>query len=649
MKLPAGNASSLETRIKWHGNHNENEVTRIIKAGRLEMVYERGNLRHISVENQEILRMIYISVRVKEWLTINPVISGEEFEIRPDSFRINYTTRYKSGEIDFEVRCSIEGSHNDSLIISMEGEALSSFEKNRIGFCILHPVRECSGNACIITHSNNIPETLKFPQFVSPTRPFTDISSMEWKVSENNCRLDFHGDVFETEDQRNWTDASYKTYSTPISIPYPVRILKGEKISQRVELKIKGKSNINSKEYKHIQITLNPSLSFSMPKIGIGKSSRKEHLSNNEIQTLKNLRFDHYRIEIHLFREWKTNADISVKEAVALDYPIELAVFVDSAFQSQIFDFAEWLNQRTLRIIAVILLHKDVAATPVDIIDFAGPLILRSLPNVKIVAGTNANFAQLNKARPDSPFMDYICYSIHPQEHAGDNLTLVENLQGQSYTVESAKKFPGGKDVWISPVNIQRRFNANAGYYEQDHYGDNCPPQVDSRLMSLLGAGWTVGSLKYLIENGVKGITFFETLGERGIMQGDKPSRWREDFPSVEGMVFPVWFVFVFLLQNKSIRVIKSESTHPLDVNCMVFSDGSLFRMLIVNLTSIEQKVSIKVPVKEVTSKMLNEDTYDEAVSNAKWLNNSSIRVLISGDSLVLNPYSSCFLEEVPS
>lgn len=612
------------------------------------MVYERGNLRHISTGNEEILRMIYISVRAKEWLTVNPVISEEELEIRPDSFRINYKAQYKSGEIDFVVRCSLEGSKDDSLIITMEGEALSSFEKNRIGFCILHPVKECSGNVCIITHSNNIPETLKFPQFVSPKRPFTDISSMEWKVAENNCRLDFHGDVFETEDQRNWTDASYKTYSTPISFPYPVRILKGEKISQRVELKIEGKSSINSQDDKHIQITLNPDQRSSMPKIGIGQSSRPVPLSVKEIQTLKNLRFDHYRIDMHLFRDWKTKADLSIKEALALDYPIELAVFVDSDFQSQICDFAAWLNQRTMKIIAVILLHKDVAATPVEIIDFAGPIILRSLPNVKIIAGTNANFAQLNKARPDSPFMDYICYSIHPQEHAGDNLTLVENLQGQSYTVESAKKFPGGKDVWISPVNIQRRFNANAGYYEHKNEGDNCPPQVDSRMMSLLGAGWTVGSLKYLIENDVKGITFFETLGERGIMQGDKPSQWSDNFPAVEGMVFPVWHIFRFLLQNKSMEFLKSESSSPLEINSLAFTDGHTVKMLVANYTSNNQQVSFNFPNQKLASKELNEDTFGAATNDVNWLKESSVMIIDPREHLVMKPYSICFIEATP-
>ena len=37
----------------------------------------------------------------------------------------------------------------------------------------------------------------------------------------------FEGETFEMEDQRNWTDASYKTYCTPLSLPYPVEVKEG--------------------------------------------------------------------------------------------------------------------------------------------------------------------------------------------------------------------------------------------------------------------------------------------------------------------------------------------------------------------------------------------------------------------------------------
>ena len=36
----------------------------------------------------------------------------------------------------------------------------------------------------------------------------------------------FNGETFEMEDQRNWTDASFKTYCTPLSLPYPIKIIK---------------------------------------------------------------------------------------------------------------------------------------------------------------------------------------------------------------------------------------------------------------------------------------------------------------------------------------------------------------------------------------------------------------------------------------
>ena len=35
------------------------------------------------------------------------------------------------------------------------------------------------------------------------------------------------GDTFEMEDQRNWTDASYKTYVRPLALPWPYTLAGG--------------------------------------------------------------------------------------------------------------------------------------------------------------------------------------------------------------------------------------------------------------------------------------------------------------------------------------------------------------------------------------------------------------------------------------
>ena len=115
----------------------------------------------------------------------------------------------------------IEGREDNSITFTMEGIALESFEKNRIGFCVLHPIDGCAGTNCVIAHSDGSLEQSVFPEQISPDQVFRDIRSMKWMANTVHCRLDFEGDIFETEDQRNWTDASYKTYSTPLSASFP--------------------------------------------------------------------------------------------------------------------------------------------------------------------------------------------------------------------------------------------------------------------------------------------------------------------------------------------------------------------------------------------------------------------------------------------
>ena len=158
---------------------------------------------------------------------------------------------YYSGEINFRAHFSIEGFADNTVVFSMDGEAKTDFEKNRIGFCVLHSA-EFAGKSCTIGHTNGEEEVLRFPQFISPRQPFTDIRKMNWEKNGNKFSLDFSGDVFETEDQRNWTDASYKTYCTPLSIPYPVKLKSGDKIIQKVVFKMDGDPEIAEKADENI-------------------------------------------------------------------------------------------------------------------------------------------------------------------------------------------------------------------------------------------------------------------------------------------------------------------------------------------------------------------------------------------------------------
>lgn len=643
-------ASTLTDDIKCLGNHNENRGQRIINAGNLTMLYEQGNIRYLSIGQNEIIRMIYIAVRNKEWLTIRSEFFEEEYNIQYNSFLIRYRSQYKSGDIDFSVIHKIEGKPDNSLIYSFEGVANTSFEKNRIGFCVLHPIESCAGNPCTIIHKNDESEIINFPRFICPHQVFVDIKSMKWKTYNYDCVLNFYGDTFETEDQRNWTDSSYKTYCTPLTLPYPVLLQKGDRINQKIEFKIIGDSNqriINNDERNDkVRISIYPEERFNIPLIGISQSSRTEPLTRDEIQLFNKLRFDHYRIDVYLFKsDWKIKAELAVDEAVILSYEIEFALFFDDDFLKQSALFIDWISFKKPNVAMIIILHKAHKTTPDLLTDTLTPLLKGALPGVNIGCGTNANFTQLNRNRPESVQHDHICYSIHPQEHASDNLTLVENLQGQKYTVESARYFAKDKGIWVSPVTIQRRFNANIENFEQKSKGVHSLSQVDTRLMSLFGACWTVATFKYLMESGITGMTIYETVGERGIIQGNYTSCCPDKFQSTKGMIFPVYFVIANLLANKAYKIIPSISSKPLFVCSLILTNGSDLKILIVNFTSYQQQVFIKDYSGWLKVKQLNIETYACAVSNSNWFENAEETFFPKNRSLLLRPYSTSFAE----
>lgn len=634
---------NIETSL--HGGHpwpKQDKRT----AGKLSLNFEEGNIRNISVGNTGILRMIYIAVRDKEWVTVKPVIKGELMLWNPESVFIKFEAHFRSDEINFRADISIYGKSDNKLIFTFEGEALNTFKKNRIGLCVLHPVEECAGKSCIIEHTDGTTEHSFFPEEISPQQVFRNIKSMRWMTRGLTCRLDFEGDIFETEDQRNWSDASFKTYSTPLSLPFPVQVEKGTVISQKITLHVEGNPEDISETEDITTIKLIPEQIIRLPEIGISQSGRPFSLSTTEKKQLRALHFDHYRIDLMLTDpDWQIKAENGFPDSSDLGWPVMFALFFDDNYRDQLKDFLSWYSWRKPSVRSVIIFHKDHPSTPEKMALEIIPVIREQIQSARIGTGTNANFAEINRNRPSDTGNDFITFSVHPQEHASDNYTVTENLIAQKDLVKSAAQFAGNKGICVSPVTIARRFNANVSFYELPTEGSMMPPQVDSRQLSLYGACWTAGSLKYLCESDAEIITYYETAGERGIIQGDYGSRWPEQFPSKGGEVFPAYFVFRYLLANKDMHVVKSISSHPGKTECLALTDGNKVRALLVNLTAEVQILRISCCSGLFRIRSLHSGNFPEAISNYRWTGNSGEKVIKSDDSFSLEPCSVNFVE----
>jgi hypothetical protein len=358
-----------------------------------------------------------------------------------------------------------------------------------------------------------------------------DIRGMEWDVGHNRARLEFSGEIFETEDQRNWTDDSYKTYCTPLALPFPKQLELGDQVQQVVELSIRGTAKLTTgdqRSYSFQEIQQE----YKLPQIGIGRSTEPKHPSEDQLKWLKAVDFDHYQVDLRLFEAgWQSQLEMAIMEAAILDILLETSLFFESP-ALEVDAFLEVAGEFEDHIAIVNIFDYKKTCTSIETLDQTMAGIKAAFPRASVGAGTNAFFTELNRNRINHEAVDHLVYSINPQVHAFDNDSLVESLYAQPATVETALSFSGGKPVHISPVTFKMRWNPNATEVD-----DSPAKQADSRQRSLFGACWLLGSIQSLVTTNLTTATYFETVGSKGIMDGDQ--------------LFPMYFVFRFLLRRK--------------------------------------------------------------------------------------------------
>lgn len=555
--------------------------------------YDNSAVRWVKTGDIEIVRMIYSAVRDHNWGTIEPEIIEEKVVENAKGFQIKTLVKYQKANIHFEAEYTIKGNEN-RLEFVMKGEAKSTFKTNRIGFCVLHPIAECAGKTCTVIHTDNTSVKAIFPQQISPEQPMKNISSLEWEPAKNIfAKLHFSGDVFEMEDQRNWTDASYKTYCRPLSLPFPFEIKNGEKIHQKIVMELECEPQ-NEKPEDFISLKIDENRKFKIPEIGVCSTSRVEKLTKNEAEILKQFSFSHLRAEIHLFKSaWKIELEKCIAESNLLELPLFLVIYFSDNFIAELENLKKSVNSFQVNVKYILMVGKNHLPDD-DLFEKVYPEIKAIFPAAKIGAGVNAYFAELNRNRPQSAKAEFISFAVCPQIHAFDDFTLVENLEAQKYVVKSAKHLFPDKQIFVSPLTLKQRFNVVATSDEPEVETVELPPQVDVRQNSVFAAQWLLGSLKFMTQLGIDLVTYFETVGWRGFIQGDFDAWVPEKFLARKGDIFPLFQVINELIGYD--EMIFSKSSHPLKVEGVILKNqlSGKTKILLCNYTNTPIKFKIK-------------------------------------------------------
>ncbi len=562
-----------------------------LRAGPLRAIFEptTGFLRYLSVGGTEVLRGIYAAVRDENWGTVPGKVKDVRLEQRENSFDLRFSSEYQQDEVHFTWQGRVTGEANGKLTFTFDGEAQTTFRRNRIGFCVLHPV-SCAGALCILEHVDGSVAEDHFPELISPHQPFKNLRAVTHEVAPGlSATVTMTGDTFETEDQRNWTDASFKTYCTPLDKPLPVTVPKGARVRQTVTLEFSGPLPAQDFEPPPLTVRLMED-TFGFPKLGLGSS--RTPLNEKALERLKVLKLDHLRLDLDLGADYKERLERVTAEANTLGISLELALHLSDEAKKELAGVLEPLKRLRPPIARFLVFHKGEKSTSEHTLKLARETLSTYDSQIPLGGGTDAFFTELNRGRPPTAALDLVTYSLNPQVHAFDDASLTETLPIQAETVRSAGAFSEGKPVCVSPVTLTMRWNPNAT-------GEAEPAPADARQKTLYGAAWTLGSLKYLMTSPAASLTYFETFGAAGVMG--------------ENGVYPLYHVFADIAEFKDGVVRGSVSSHPLQVESLALKSENRLRLLLANVTNESQTVSVEGLTGELTVCRLNEDNVEEA------------------------------------
>ena len=445
-----------------------------LRAGPLTLEFdpESGSVRYVELpDGTEAVRAVYPSLRGPDWSTATPEVRDLKVDAREDGFSVSFALAYENG---YAARVSVEGGP-EGVGYAYEGEAKEGFDTDRTGLCVLHPI-SLADEPLEIRHPDGTRESGRFPDLVQPDWPFRDIAGISVKLPGYKVDVTIEGEVFEMEDQRNFGDASYKTYCYPQTRPFPYRIVAGERVTQTVRIKatpwgsrVEGLPPMPD----GVAGLLFVDETLPVPLIGLGADASTDR------RLLAAAPVDYLRMP--------------ALEAEDVGLPLELALDLAEDAEARVVQALERIN-------ALPEPPERVIVTPVKAKAHVDAL-RNGMDEVLVLVG-GSDLGALNRSDLKADEADGVAFGFHPQSHLFDDQTLFENVESLPDLVATAAERTEGPII-VGPVRL-----------------GGAP---DPRTGSLLFAAWLVAALASLARSDVDAITLFDLQGDDGLFREGRP------------------------------------------------------------------------------------------------------------------------------
>lgn len=588
--------------LRIYGTREREPESLSLAAGDLGVELQDGNLRTLRFRGHEVIRAVSFLVRDKDWGTCNASISNLAVEEMERGFLVRYHARFTApsgANLDCDI--VISGT-SQTVTFSADCVSDADFETARAGFVVLHPVVGVAGEPVQVRHGDGSLERARWPDRIEPWQPFKDIAAITHGVAPGiEATTEFGGDVFEMEDQRNWTDGSYKTYVRPLALPWPYLVQKNVPFSQRISVEIRAEGGAAPADdaADAISLKLTPT-DLRFPELGVGL--RPECLAEElaSLDVLKVIGARHLIVHFdpgagHGIEALKGVAAIAAR--AGLKVTLELAVPCVRPLDEELAGFAALLSKASLTLDTLFVCPSvDRQSTPPGSkwpdcppLSDVYAAARAAFPGVRLGGGMMSYFTELNRKRVPGDRIDYVSHCTNPIVHAADDRSVMQTFEALRYVVSSTRAIYGDKPYRIGPSTIAMRQNPYGSATKENAAGSRIPmANVDPRHNGQFGAAWTLACAATVSSAGLEVLTLSTLAGAFGLVAGEGEA-------TAKGELRPLAHVLTRLGALTGEAVVAVETSRP----DAVLGLASKVRMLLANITPDAQTIALPAqPVK---------------------------------------------------
>lgn len=494
-----------------------------------------SDLFDVEWRGTQVAQRIYFAVRDAPWNTIPAQILSRTVHEAADSFEVRVRQRHRYDSIDVTVDIAAECSVDGSLRIHTEARCESDFRYSKIGLNIHHGLDAYRGAGYRAeTETGQVVGTLGdaiVPQLIrdgSLTAMFEHFDRIEFDLGSIQADFRFEGDRFEMQDHRNWIDANWKTYGTPLEYGFPMDATAGETLSQTVVLRCSGQNPDPSHHPVH-GAHRRATVSIGEP-VGplplIGTRLGAEPPDDPALEAVAAVSPDFVRIDldpIEVDEDPNRRAELEAQLGFAAqhDLPVELALFTrpDRA-DLDAGVVVPLLNQAGVRVSRLVVLQASSGfsafngAAPTELVAATITAFTESGLVTDYFAGTAQFYNVINRDRPAYPDGVGLTFAANPQVHACDDVSVIQNGRSLGEVVTDCKRHYPQSGVSVSPLELI----ADGGPYPSGPPEAGARPQDDPRYETSFAGAWLVAALDSAATAGATSVTVFDALGPRGLV-----------------------------------------------------------------------------------------------------------------------------------